>query len=467
MSQQLLLQVLKQAEVSEPAVRAAALLHIARVLARTDQGAAERVLERGIALARDLEGRAGSLLLGNAVCLAAAISARQALPLYAEHKRINPFGGSVVALVNTMAQHGHIDDAIAYLRDPLPGDRFPLHFVNNLARECRDDEDRMKLLELAIREWKSPAAGREGPEEMFAGRSFSGFFSRYWSLAPREVATSVLKELVPWALGMNSEPRRYPLSENLADPDLASEQEFYLLQLMPVIESLAPELARFVVENHPQVSAAFTRFPRGMESVREGQPEFDLECDDVMTIGDSGIMPMTEAIATDFERAFQEAYERLAEDSASENPDDPPKECWPSTGEFRNILYKAGQHLGNAAAKLLSRIPDPDLRLFAQIELCAAIAGLPQMGGLTTVYSRRRRMPSLAQLDELFGRALPGIRCPKCNWTPRPKNLWTCKCGHHWNTFETRGLCPGCQYQWEITACLQCGARSPHQDWYD
>ena len=36
-----------------------------------------------------------------------------------------PFGGAVVGLVNVMAQHGHIDDAIAYLRDPLPGDRFP------------------------------------------------------------------------------------------------------------------------------------------------------------------------------------------------------------------------------------------------------------------------------------------------------------------------------------------------------
>jgi hypothetical protein len=51
--------------------------------------------------------------------------------------------------------------------------------------------------------------------------------------------------------------------------------------------------------------------------------------------------------------------------------------------EFRNILYKAGQHEGRAAARYLDRIPDRDLRLFAQIELIAAIAALPQFSGLT------------------------------------------------------------------------------------
>src|ERR1700683_796553 len=43
------------------------------------------------------------------------------------------------------------------------------------------------------------------------------------------------------------------------------------------------------------------------------------------------------------------------------------------------LLFKAGQHKGVAAAKHLDRIPAPDLRLFPQIELCAALAGLPQL----------------------------------------------------------------------------------------
>ncbi len=165
MPQQLLLAACEQAERSETAVRAAALMHIARVLARSDQTAAEQLLERGIALAKEIDGDAASLLLRNAISLAAAVSPKHALPLYAEYRRMDPFGGPVVSLVNVMAGHGHIGDAIAYLNDPLPGDRFPLHFVNNLERECTDDETRRKLLELAIREWRNPAPREAGPEE--------------------------------------------------------------------------------------------------------------------------------------------------------------------------------------------------------------------------------------------------------------------------------------------------------------
>jgi hypothetical protein len=45
-----LLAALLRAEQSEPSVRTAALLRIARVLAKADQGAAERLLDRGLAL---------------------------------------------------------------------------------------------------------------------------------------------------------------------------------------------------------------------------------------------------------------------------------------------------------------------------------------------------------------------------------------------------------------------------------
>jgi hypothetical protein len=475
MSQQLLLAACEQAERSEPAVRAAALMHIARVLARSDQDAAEELLERGITLAKELDGQTASLLLGNAICLAAAVSARHALPLYADQRSIDPFGARrfgahLIALVNTMAQHGHIDDAIAYLNDPLPGDRFPLHFVNNLARECRDDKTRLKLLELSIREWRNPAPRSPGPEERFTGSSFAGFFGRDWNLLPREVATPVLRELVHWALDVKSEPHRFPLTDDPADPDLASENERLLFALMPALLHLEPDLAHSVLETHPQLAAAVKRFPLGMQSVWEEQRKYDPACDDVMTIGDSEIMSMTEAIATNFEEAFRSAHRSFVEDSDAENPNQAPKECWPSAQQFRNILFKAGQHQGLAAEKHLDRIPDPDLRLFAQIELCAAIAGLPQIGGLITQQSRKRQSskwtPSPAELDQVFGAPMPGIRCPKCKWTPRKKNRWSCKCGHPWNTFDTRGLCPGCGFQWEITACLQCGHLSPHKEWY-
>ncbi len=60
-----------------------------------------------------------------------------------------------------------------------------------------------------------------------------------------------------------------------------------------------------------------------------------------------------------------------------------------------------------------------------------------------------------------------GIRCPRCAWRPRAGSRWQCDCGQVWNTFDTRGRCPGCGHQWTITACLSCGDFSPHDDWYE
>ena len=60
------------------------------------------------------------------------------------------------------------------------------------------------------------------------------------------------------------------------------------------------------------------------------------------------------------------------------------------------------------------------------------------------------------------------IYCPRCAWVPGPHDRWICLpgCRYVWNTFETRARCPGCSKQWHLTACLQCGVRSLHEDWY-
>ncbi|HUF48788.1 MAG TPA: hypothetical protein VMM93_13305 [Vicinamibacterales bacterium] len=68
------------------------------------------------------------------------------------------------------------------------------------------------------------------------------------------------------------------------------------------------------------------------------------------------------------------------------------------------------------------------------------------------------------------------IRCPRCAWQPAPADWWYCAtqaapehhrgCGTSWNTFATRGRCPGCDHQWRWTACLVCQGWSKHDDWY-
>jgi hypothetical protein len=69
------------------------------------------------------------------------------------------------------------------------------------------------------------------------------------------------------------------------------------------------------------------------------------------------------------------------------------------------------------------------------------------------------------------------VRCPLCGWRPGASSLWVCDdCGHPeyfyggcgcvWNTFDTRGVCPGCGHRWRWTSCLHCAGWSLHEDWY-
>jgi hypothetical protein len=60
------------------------------------------------------------------------------------------------------------------------------------------------------------------------------------------------------------------------------------------------------------------------------------------------------------------------------------------------------------------------------------------------------------------------ILCPRCSYRPSPHERWVCDpgCGTWWNTFWTRGLCPGCAKLWDVTQCPECGSVSPHKHWY-
>jgi formate dehydrogenase maturation protein FdhE len=69
------------------------------------------------------------------------------------------------------------------------------------------------------------------------------------------------------------------------------------------------------------------------------------------------------------------------------------------------------------------------------------------------------------------------IRCPLCEWQPKSSTRWSCgNCGHpeyfynacgtEWNTFVTRGKCPGCRHPWKWTMCLRCFGWALHGDWY-
>jgi hypothetical protein len=60
------------------------------------------------------------------------------------------------------------------------------------------------------------------------------------------------------------------------------------------------------------------------------------------------------------------------------------------------------------------------------------VEGLPQIVGSITWHSSTswtETACSPAELDEMFGLTVLGVRCPKCEWIPRAKNLWSATVG--------------------------------------
>ena len=59
-----------------------------------------------------------------------------------------------------------------------------------------------------------------------------------------------------------------------------------------------------------------------------------------------------------------------------------------------------------------------------------------------------------------------GFACPSCHTAPPLGALWRCgQCGNAFDTFATNASCPQCDAQYNLTQCLDCGTRSPMEEW--
>jgi hypothetical protein len=274
-----------------------------------------------------------------------------------------------------------------------------------------------------------------------------------------------------------------------------SPRQNTLFQILHVLRDLDPALAESLINSNDQLAAAARRYPNGTETMRE-EAEAEMQrrkldgkaCGGGYILGGSPedierqrrLIDATQS--GDFEPCIQDAMEKYEEDTAPDTRNYAPKEYWPSTGAFRSLFYQAGKRLGPEAVKMLERVPDDDLRLFAMIELAAALGGAP--GASITrmkrprpnahgfkrgriVDARSMRLP-IEGSGESTMRSPAGrlIRCPKCQFQPADGLRWTCKCGHVWNTFWTSGNCPACHFQWEVTQCPRCHEMSEHRAWY-
>lgn len=454
----LLARVKEQAERSGPSVRAGALLRIARVYSAADKLKSRTVFESAVDEIRSFSGRERHIFLEEARLIAAAIAPELIATVPFVSRPLRPF--AVEKISRIMLENGYIDAAFDYVMACEDPAEFPYLVVWTLLPKLVNQEQRDRLLRKAI------AVGRKAPTSHFIS-----FFSWHWSFLPSDEARDAVRDIVRVAIEQPDRPitAAYDSERTV---EITSNREHIFFEMLHILRRLDNALAESLIERYHQLARAAQYFPRGTDSIREAVEQRRKEMPPGETCGGGYAMlgnpndfpymrSLLKATKTgDFEPPMSYAQEKYQADTSAEDPNQAPKYFWPSASAFRQILYEAGKRIGENASAYLSRIADDDLRLFAEIELLAALAGLQPFQSPQWHYH-----PAWKAADR--GEAMPGVRCPKCSWQPHEKDRWACKCGHAWNTFETCGLCPACSHQWEVTACFGCGAVSPHLEWYD
>lgn len=383
MSRELLSAALEQAERAEPDVRAAALFHIARVMNAFDHAEAEREIDEALALTAALPEPDREVLMAQAVPLIATVLPARALAL-APTITYNTPRTVLEKALSDMISHGHVAEAIDYLSDPDVAAEYPFDVAQQVIGRATDDEVRLRLLRSAMAALRRQLQLGDG-RSFFHGRATS-IVNTGCRLLPADEAAAIVRDVAHWILAQPDES----IHAGHQDVRFSSTQAHRLFQILGPLQRLAPDLAQSAIDAHPQLKAAAARYPYGQESIearlRPAGWKPPLTSPPMpppsIAVGER-LMAVSQAIATEFRDAFDLALRTYFSDTDSSQANDAPKECWPSAGEFRMLMYQAGKHEGADAVRYLDRIPDDALRLFAQIEFAAALATLPQAGGFT------------------------------------------------------------------------------------
>jgi hypothetical protein len=170
---------------------------------------------------------------------------------------------------------------------------------------------------------------------------------------------------------------------------ITSQRAFDSFTLLSPLQALMPDFLASLVEGEEQLAGLVQQFPQGAEPFRNQPPP---PRDPSQERGFVGVGRPEEIAALrammlaeeegNFEPHFEHALDLFLKDTGSERHNYAPVECWPSTQAFRHAMYRAGISRGREAEVYLDRIPDPEVRLLAEIEFIAALAGLPEISGM-------------------------------------------------------------------------------------
>jgi hypothetical protein len=411
MADDLMAQARKQAERSLPPVRAAARMRIARVQSTVDPGQARITFEMALDEIRSLPGRDRDFLFHDAQKIAAAF----APDLLREIPPSRGFGNEFHSgtLVNIMLQHGHIDAAFDYVNQGGALSSFPYGYAVNLMHKL-DDERRLTVIRRAINAWRvsrdeelmsKPGIPQiEGYSRhiplLHLQSRFIPLFQGQWKILPADEALAVVHEIVRIALEQPDMETSAGYGDEIR---ITSSRAHVLFDVLHILRHLDAPLAESLIADHEQLAAAARRYPNGIETIHEELEERSKQRQaSGATCGGGFIgsgsprdlayqMALRQAsLGGDFGPPIDHALERYMEDTASDSPNQAPRTFWSSTCAFRTILYAAGKRMGPEANLLLDRIPDDDVRLFARIELAAALAGLPEF---PEIQRKQRRPP--------------------------------------------------------------------------
>lgn len=383
MPQDMLRSAIDRARTSDPTIKAAALLHCARVMTAFDREEAIRLLDEGLALTMTFPQHSSEreeILTAGCLC-AAAVDPERAMHLY--NSGLSSRHIELSNLIWVMLNHCHITNAIQLLSGNQKSGEYPFVAVGVVMTRCSNDDDRRGILRTAIDAWKSRAS--TSPLDRSSSHWFLSVFADHWKILPEEEATNATREIVASIL-------EHPDCETMADVTdirFTSHHAFQLFMILPLIRRLTPSHLDFLMQTNPQLTAGAARYPMGMESIQEERKHKTTTTGSgggggFVISGNSNDFPaiisrMEAQREGNFEPHFQNALRLYADDVESNRAT---RECWPSTHEFRNALYHAGKIHGREASAYLDRIPDADLRLLAEIEFIAALAGLPQISGI-------------------------------------------------------------------------------------
>jgi Zn-dependent protease len=81
-----------------------------------------------------------------------------------------------------------------------------------------------------------------------------------------------------------------------------------------------------------------------------------------------------------------------------------------------------------------------------------------------TCWRAMQQALALSRLEKVPRRA--EFRCPSCHLPPPVGEFWGCsRCRKTFDTFATRGFCPHCNAEYNVTACPFCHSARPMPEW--